>query len=97
MDHLSSLDALFVNAEDGVTHLHIGSCAIFAGPPPPFDDVVALIAGKLPLIPRYRQKLRAVPGGLAHPVWVDDAEFDLDYHVRHSALPAPGGDAERKS
>jgi diacylglycerol O-acyltransferase len=94
MDHLGALDALFVNAEDGVTHLHIGSCAIFAGPPPPFDDLVALIDSKLPSIPRYRQKLHPVPGGLAHPVWVDDPAFNLRYHVRHSALPEPGGDAE---
>jgi diacylglycerol O-acyltransferase len=94
MDRLGPLDALFLNAEDGITHLHIASCAVFAGPPPSFDDVVALIASKLPLLPRYRQRLRAVPGGLAHPVWVDDAGFNLDYHVRHSALPAPGGEAE---
>ena len=94
MEHLSPLDALFVNAEDGVTHLHIGSCAIFAGPPPPFDDVVELIDSKVPLIPRYRRKLRSVPGGLAHPVWVDDAHFDIGYHVRHSALPTPGGESE---
>jgi diacylglycerol O-acyltransferase len=94
VDRLSPLDAVFVNAEDGVTHMHIGSCAIFAGPLPPFDEIVALIDSKLPLIPRYRQRLRSVPGGLGHPVWVDDEEFDLGYHVRHSALPAPGGEAE---
>lgn len=94
MDRLGPLDAVFINAEDGITHMHIGSCAIFAGPPPLFDDVVALIASKLPLLPRYRQRLRFVPGGLAHPVWVDDPRFHLEYHVRHSALPAPGGEAE---
>ena len=66
MDHLGALDALFVNAEDGITHLHIGSCAIFAGPPPPFDDIVELLDSKLPMIPRYRQRLQTVPGGLAH-------------------------------
>jgi diacylglycerol O-acyltransferase / wax synthase len=94
MDRLSSLDAVFVNAEDGVSHMHVGSCAIFAGPPPPFADVVALIDSKLPRLPRYRQKLRMVPGGLAHPVWIDDADFSIDYHVRHTALPPPGGEAE---
>ena len=94
MDHLGPLDAMFVNAEDGVTHLHIGSCAIFAGPPPAFEDIVELIDSKLPMLPRYRQRLRTVPGGLAHPVWIDDAQFDIGYHVRHSALPAPGGEAE---
>jgi diacylglycerol O-acyltransferase len=94
VDHLSALDALFVNAEDGVTHLHIGSCAIFAGPQPRFEDIVTLIDSKLPLIPRYRQKLRTIPGWLGQPLWVDDSRFDLRYHVRHSALPAPNGDAE---
>jgi diacylglycerol O-acyltransferase / wax synthase len=94
MDRLGPLDALFVNAEDGVTHMHIGSCAVFAGPPPAFADIVALVESKLPLLPRYRQKLRIVPGGLTHPVWVDDSQFHLGYHVRHSALPPPGGEAE---
>jgi diacylglycerol O-acyltransferase len=94
MERLGPLDALFVNAEDGVSHMHIGSCAIFAGPPPLFAEVVGLIAGKLDLLPRYRQRLRRVPGGLTHPVWVDDANFQLDYHVRHSALPPPGGETE---
>lgn len=94
MDRLSPLDALFVHAEDGVSHMHVGSCAIFAGPAPPFADILAMMAGKLPLLPRYRQKLRFVPGNLAHPVWVDDPEFQLEYHVRHTALPVPGGETE---
>jgi diacylglycerol O-acyltransferase len=94
MDHLSPLDAVFVNAEDGITHMAIGSCAIFAGPPPAPDEVVALIASKLPLLPRYRQRLRSVPGGIGHPVWVDDAEFDVANHVHHVTLDRPGGEAE---
>ena len=63
MDHMSALDSTFLHAEDGITHMHIGSCAIFEGPQPSFDEIVALIAGKLPRIPRYRQKVRFVPGG----------------------------------
>lgn len=94
MEHLSPLDALFVHAEDGVSHMHVGSCAIFEGPPPAFADVRELVERKLPLLPRYRQKLRFVPGNLAHPVWVDDPEFDLDYHLRRTALPPPGGETE---
>ncbi len=94
MEHLSPLDALFVHAEDGVSHMHVGSCAIFAGPAPAFADVRTLLERKLPLLPRYRQKLRFVPGNLAHPVWVDDPDFDLDYHLRHTALPPPGGETE---
>jgi diacylglycerol O-acyltransferase len=49
---------------------------------------------KLPLLSRYRQRVRFVPGQLGRPVWVDDAHFNLAYHVRHSALPPPGGEEE---
>ena len=89
MDHMSALDSTFLHAEDGITHMHIGSCAIFEGPQPSFNEILALIASKLPHIPRYRQKVRFVPGGIGLPVWVDDSSFELAYHVRHTALPAP--------
>jgi diacylglycerol O-acyltransferase len=94
MDRLSPLDSLFLHVEDGVTHMHIASCAIFERPPPPYQELVDLIARKLPLLPRYRQKVRFVPGQLGRPVWVDDPHFNLSYHVRHSALPPPGGEVE---
>ncbi len=87
---MSPLDAIFLHAEDGITHMHIGSCSIFAGPPPSIGEITNLIESKLPLLTRYRQKVRFVPGGLGHPVWVDDQHFNLGYHVRHSALPPPG-------
>lgn len=74
--------------------MHIASVAIFEGPPPPFEDVVAMFRGKLPLVPRYRQVVKFVPFDLGRPVWVDDPHFNLDYHIRHTALPAPGGEAE---
>ncbi len=90
MDRMSPLDATFLHVEDGVSHMHIASCAIMQGPAPPYDDLVSLIGSKLPLIPRYRQRVRFVPGGLGRPVWVDDPHFRLDYHVRHTALPPPG-------
>lgn len=93
-DRLSPLDALFLYTEDGTTHMHIGSCAIFEGPAPTLAELTRLIESKLPQIARYRQKVRFVPAGLGHPVWVDDDAFDLDYHLRHSALPAPGGERE---
>ena len=91
---MSPLDSMFLLAEDGITHMHVGSCAVFEGPAPAYDDVLALIAAKLPRIPRYRQKVRVVPGGLGRPVWVDDPHFNLEYHVRHTALPPPGSDAD---
>jgi diacylglycerol O-acyltransferase len=94
MDRLSPLDSLFLHVEDGVTHMHIASCAIFERPPPPYQELVDLIASKLPVLPRYRQKVRFIPGQLGRPVWVDDPHFNLSYHVRHSALPPPGGEEE---
>ncbi|HYZ93485.1 MAG TPA: wax ester/triacylglycerol synthase family O-acyltransferase [Actinomycetota bacterium] len=93
-ERLSPLDASFLHVEDGVSHMHIASVAIFEGPQPPFEDVVSMIRGKLPLVPRYRQVVRFVPLDLGRPVWVDDPHFNIEYHVRHTALPAPGGESE---
>ena len=94
MEHMSPLDSVFLHMEDGITHMHIGSCAIFEGPAPAYDELIELVASKLPLLTRYRQKVRFVPGGLGRPVWVDDPHFNLTYHVRHSALPPPGLEEE---
>jgi diacylglycerol O-acyltransferase / wax synthase len=93
-DRLSPLDASFLHLEDHVSHMHIASVAIFEGPPPPFADVVTMVEAKLDLVPRYRQKVRFVPFELGRPVWVDDAHFNIEYHVRHTALPSPGGESE---
>jgi diacylglycerol O-acyltransferase len=93
-DRLSPLDSSFLHVEDRVNQLHIGSIAIFEGPEPPFEDFVAMVAGKLPLVPRYRQVVQEVPLDLGRPVWVDDPDFNIEYHIRHTALPAPGGQAE---
>ena len=90
MDRMSPLDATFLHIEDGVNHMHIASCAIFEGPAPAYSALVELFRGKLPLVPRYRQKVRFVPGAVGRPVWVDDPHFRLDYHIRHTALPPPG-------
>jgi WS/DGAT/MGAT family acyltransferase len=93
MDRLSALDAEFLHLEDGIEHMHIAGACVFDDPPPAIDDIAAVIACKLHLIPRYRQRVRSVPFELGRPVWVDDPHFDLLYHVRHTALPAPGDDA----
>ncbi len=97
MDRMSPLDATFLHVEDGISHMHIASCAIFEGPAPDYDEVVALIRSKLPLVPRYRQRVRFVPGGLGRPVWVDDPHFRIEYHVRHTALPSPGSDDDLRT
>jgi len=88
------MDASFLHIEDGVSHMHIGSVSIFEGPAPAFDDVAAMVAAKLHLVPRYRQVVRFVPMDLGRPVWADDPHFNLEYHLRHTSLPAPGGDDE---
>jgi diacylglycerol O-acyltransferase / wax synthase len=94
MDRMNPLDAEFLYLEDGTTHMHIASCAVFEGPAPAYDDLVALFASKLPLVPRYRQRVRFVPIDLGRPVWVDDPHFNLEYHMRHTALPPPGDKAD---
>lgn len=94
MDRLSILDAEFLHLEDGIAHLHIAGVSVFEGPPPALDGLERVLAAKLHRIPRYRQRVRFVPFELGRPVWVDDPHFNLSYHVRHTALPAPGGDAE---
>jgi diacylglycerol O-acyltransferase len=97
MQTMSPLDASFLHVEDAVTHMHIGSVGIFEGPPPGPGEVRAAIEARLPLVPRYRQKVRFVPLALGRPTWVDDPHFNLDYHVRRTALPSPGGEEELRN
>jgi WS/DGAT/MGAT family acyltransferase len=97
MQTMSPLDASFLHIEDAVTHMHIGSVGLFEGPPPGPGEVKAAVAARLPLVPRYRQKVRFVPLALGRPVWVEDPHFNLDYHVRRTALPAPGGHQELRN
>ncbi len=94
MDRLSPLDASFLHVEDDVNHMHIGSIGIFEGPPPAYEELTATVGGRLALVPRYRQRVATVPLALGRPVWVDDPHFNIEYHIRHTALPAPGGDEE---
>lgn len=96
MERLKPMDAQFVDAEDEDRHASfaIASIAIFEGPAPSYDEFLAAIEGRLALVPIYRRKLRQVPFRLGPPVWVDDPNFDLRYHIRQTALPAPGGDEQ---
>src|SRR4051794_40546503 len=96
-DRLTGLDASFLHLEaGGAAHMHVAGVYVFGGPIPDYDDVVAHLVSRLDLVPRYRQRLAQVPLGQGRPVWVDDPHFNARYHVRHTALPAPGGDAELK-
>ncbi len=97
MEPLSALDATFLDVEDDVSHMHIGSVGIFEGPPPPAAVMREAVEAKLHLVPRYRQKVRFPPMRLGPPVWVDDPHFNLDYHVRHTALASPGGVQELRT
>jgi WS/DGAT/MGAT family acyltransferase len=90
LDRLTSIDASFLHQEGPTSHMHIGGMLIFQGPPPAFDDYLDHIRNRLHLVPRYRQKLSTPPLESGRPLWVDDPAFNLEYHVRHSALPHPG-------
>ncbi len=91
-DRLSALDASFLYLEGPNTPMHVGSLTLFQEQPGVLDHerLVKLIRDRIAYVPRYRQRLREVPGRLASPVWVDDERFDVTFHVRRSALPAPG-------
>jgi diacylglycerol O-acyltransferase len=94
MEWMSPMDASFLHVENDRTPMHIGGVSIFEGTPPPFERLRAMVAGKLHLVRRYRQKVRFVPLAAGSPVWVDDPHFSLDYHLRHAAIPAPGTEAQ---
>ncbi len=91
-DRLSPLDVSFLYLEEPTTPMHVGGVVLFDVPESGFDyeRLVRLIRDRIHLVPRYRQRVRWVPGHLANPVWVDDEHFDVTYHVRRSALPRPG-------
>ncbi len=94
MEWMSPIDSSFLHVENATTPMHIGAVSIFEGPPPPFEDLRAMVAGKLELVPRYRQKVRSVPLAISSPAWIDDPHFKLDYHLRHTAVPAPGSEQQ---
>ncbi|GAB3401694.1 WS/DGAT/MGAT family O-acyltransferase [Flindersiella endophytica] len=89
-DRLSALDVSFLYLEEPTTPLHVGSVALFDDGDLDYETLLTLVRERLAFVPRYRQRVRWVPAHLANPVWVDDDDFDLTYHVRRSALPKPG-------
>ncbi|MGE2720941.1 WS/DGAT/MGAT family O-acyltransferase [Mycolicibacterium celeriflavum] len=93
---LSTADASFYHLENTSTPMYVGSLAILRKPRSglSYETLLATVEQRLPQIPRYRQKVREVTLGLARPVWVDDPDFDITYHIRRSALPSPGSDAQ---
>ncbi len=93
-DRLSGLDASFLHLEDASAHMHVAGVMLFEGAPPPYDELLATFEQRLPLVPRYRQRLAFVPFGQGRPRWVDDPHLNLRYHVRSTALPSPGSERQ---
>jgi WS/DGAT/MGAT family acyltransferase len=93
-DRLSAVDVSFLAQEGPSSHMHIGGVTILEGPPPPFGDLLDLLRSRLHLVPRYRHKLATPPLGTGRPLWVDDPNFDLEYHLRQTALPSPGSEEQ---
>ena len=96
-DRLTGLDASFLHLEDDNSHMHVAAVLLFEGQPPGQADVAEALERRLHLVPRYRQKLAFVPFNQGRPLWVDDAHFNLDYHVRTTALPAPGSEEQLRN
>ncbi|GAB3363696.1 WS/DGAT/MGAT family O-acyltransferase [Modestobacter lapidis] len=96
VERLTALDASFLYLEDPDTPMHVGGVLVLECPAGVLDHdaLVDLVRARLPLVPRYRQRVLEVPGHLANPVWVDDPDFDVSYHVRRSALPRPGSEEQ---
>lgn len=96
LDRLTAIDASFLTNESSSSHMHIGAILIFEGPPPKYVDLVEHVRGRLNRVPRFRQRLVTPPLETGRPLWADDVNFNLTYHIRHTALPAPGGEEQLK-
>lgn len=96
-ERLTGLDTSFLHLERSGAHMHVASVSVFEGTAPTHAEFRDHIASRLHLVPRFRQKLRFVPLTQGRPVWVDDPHLNLDYHVRQTALPAPGSDEQLRN
>src|SRR6202163_3379515 len=90
LDRLTPVDASFLHQEGAHSHMHIGGLTIVEGPPPSMNEFLEQIRRRLHLVPRYRHKLAFTALDSGRPVWIDDPSFNLEYHIRHTALPTPG-------
>ncbi|MGY1632366.1 wax ester/triacylglycerol synthase family O-acyltransferase [Geodermatophilus sp. SYSU D01186] len=94
VERLTTLDASFLYLEKPDSPMHVAGVLVLEPPPGGLEAIAALVEARLPLVPRYRQRVLEVPGHLANPVWVDDPDFDAEYHVRRSAVPRPGTETQ---
>jgi WS/DGAT/MGAT family acyltransferase len=92
LDRLTAVDASFLAQEGSASHMHIGGIVICEGPAPGYEEMLDHIRTRLHLVPRYRQRLAQPPLETGRPLWVDDPTFNLEYHVRQTALPSPGSE-----
>jgi WS/DGAT/MGAT family acyltransferase len=97
MRQLSTLDAQFLAVESARTYGHVGTLAVYDPATAPggdltVQDLCRLVSERLHLLPPFRRRLVEVPFGLDHPYWIEDPDFDLDFHIRESAVPPPGDD-----
>ncbi len=90
LDRLTAIDASFLAQEGPVSHMHIGALVVAEGPAPQYADLLDAIRRRLHMVPRYRQRLVFPPANSGRPLWTDDTDFNVEYHVRHTALPSPG-------
>ncbi len=90
LDRLTAVDASFLHQEGESSHMHVGGLTLLEGPPPEMEEFLEQIRRRLHLVPRYRHKLAYTALDSGRPVWVDDPSFNLEFHVRHTALPKPG-------
>jgi len=101
MERLSGVDAMFLSLETPTNHMHVTGVFLLDPTDAPggfsFDQVRAMVARRLHRAPPFRRRLVEVPFRLGHPLWIQDPDFDLDYHVRRSCLPSPGGRSELES
>jgi WS/DGAT/MGAT family acyltransferase len=100
MQQLTGLDTSFLNMETATTYGHVSGLSLFdpaggsSATGSPLEDTKALIMERIHLLPPYRRRLVEVPFGLDHPYWIEDPDFDLEFHVRHIGLPPPGDDQQ---
>src|SRR3954447_1635339 len=96
-ERLTAVDASFLAQERAGSHMHVGAIMVFEGPPPSYDELLEQIESRLQLVPRYRQKLAFPRLEMGRPLWVDDPRLNIEYHVRHTALPSPGSIEELRA
>lgn len=98
MRPLTGLDAMFLYLETPSSHMHVTGVYVLDASEAPggfdFDKLRRMVEQRLPFAPPFRRRLVEVPFKLYHPVWIEDPDFDLDYHLRRACLPSPGGHDE---